>query len=148
MGLTLIGCSNDNSVSTPIEPANSGSPNWITMPSGVEMSVEAEFDVSQNIDGSQGGTLSLNSSYSGGVHGTVTVNAELVFSPGAFTGDKLITLHVNDEYCESTFGPSSVFDIPAVYNITYTGLNLEGVDASSVQFIYDAPDGRTELISQ
>ena len=113
----LIGCSSPDGLNGPVESVKKDSPNWVTMPKGANMAVEAEFDVSQTISGSTGGTLSLHTSYAGGISGLVTIDADLVFSPGAFSGDKLITLHVNDEYCESTFGPSSVFDVPAVYNI-------------------------------
>ena len=142
----LIGCSSPDALNGPAEPVKKDSPNWVVMPKKANMSVEAEFDVSELVSGSAGGTLSLHTSYSGGINGLVTIDADLVFSPGAFSGDKLITLHVNDEYCESTFGPSSVFDVPAVYNIRYTGLDLSGVDPSSVVFIYDSEDGTTEVI--
>ena len=50
---TLIGCESDQSINSPVEPAKSSSRNWIGMPSGIDMAVEAEFDVSQNISGAK-----------------------------------------------------------------------------------------------
>ena len=43
--------------------------------------------------------------------------------------------------CVSTFGPSYVFNLSLTLNITYTGVNLSGINPSTVKFAYLATDG-------
>ena len=81
---TLLGRETDQSINSPVEPGTNSSPNWIGMPKSADLSVEAEFDVSKNINGANGGSLTLYTSYAGGVHGTISITAELNLFTGRF----------------------------------------------------------------
>ncbi|NWF49324.1 MAG: hypothetical protein HXY49_02135 [Ignavibacteriaceae bacterium] len=145
LGLFLFGCSQEAEIQSPTDP---GSQNfkWIGLPSHSVASTEMEVTQSQDINGSNGGTLNLNYSYAGGPFGTVSVTSTLQFVPGAFSGTKTITETVDDSYCYVSFGPSMSFNSPAIYNITYTGIDLSGVNPNTVEFVYAAPDGSTQVI--
>ncbi len=50
----------------------------------------------------------------------------------------------DDEYCASTFQPGMSFSKSGIYNISYTGVDLSGVNPSTVRFVYLKNDGTLE----
>ena len=86
----------------------------------------------------------MNNSYSGGSFGTVTLTSSLVFPKGSHSGKVTFTVSHDDAACVSTFGPSYVFSKNLTLNIRYTGVNLNGINTSTVKFVYLAADGSVE----
>ncbi|MFC2085491.1 hypothetical protein ACFLS9_10565 [Bacteroidota bacterium] len=144
-------CNPDSGLTSPEEPTiNKGSePNWITLPVNSRQVLRKEFSASQRIKQYTGGTIEINESYSGGPLGTVTVSATISFDPqfydrNLYGVNELITLVVDDETCTSKFSPDMDFLKPATYNVSYTGIDLSGIDPALVNFVYQAEDGSVE----
>ncbi|NWF89304.1 MAG: hypothetical protein HXY50_07540 [Ignavibacteriaceae bacterium] len=144
--LLIIGCSKDGIVS-PEVVSDQNDYKLIQLPKASGMHVNTIYSDSKNVDGSIGGTLSLQGSYAGGPFGTVTVNSTLQFPAGAFSGTKTISMTADDQYCASTFQPGMSFAISGIYNITYTGVDLAGINPATVKFVYLKNDGTLEYPS-
>ena len=124
LGFIVLGCADEPGLLTPeITKHNSGA-NWIKLPKPEGLTVNAIYSAEATIDGSQGGSLILEGSYQGGIHGTVTHYATLEIPAGAFSGEMLITMTTDDVETKSTFTPHYLFDVPLTYNLIYTGLKL------------------------
>ncbi len=143
LSLFVIGCSNE-SVISPNSVSGENSYKVIRLPLSTGMQVNKIYSDSKVIDGSVGGTLSLAGSYAGGPFGTVTVNSTLVFPAGSYSGTKTLSMTADDQYCASTFLPGMSFAKAGIYNITYTGVDLTGINPSSVKFVYLKQDGTLE----
>lgn len=141
--LFLLGCGEESIISTnPIETKTSYK--LIKLPVPSKLKVNSIYSDSKQIDGSIGGFLSINESYSGGPFGTVEINSTLVFPAGCFNGIKTISMTADDEYCASSFQPGMSFSKPGVYNISYSGVDLNGIDPSTVKFVYLKSNGSLE----
>jgi hypothetical protein len=134
----FIGCSEQTSV---VDPIQDDSDSWLKMPAKGSLAVETIYLVEKEIVGSSGGVVQLQVQYPGGPFGDVKINAEITFPPGAFQGTKNIGMVFDDEYVLTSFSPSANFDLPATFNLTVEGLNLDGVDVSELKFVYDNPAG-------
>lgn len=143
LSIVLTGCSNDSIINSDPIPEQS-SYQIIKLPMSTGMHVNNIYSDSKTIDGSAGGALSLSGSYSGGPFGTVSVTSTLEFQAGSFNGIKTITMTADDQYCASTFLPGMSFAKAGIYNITYTGVDLSGINPSTVSFVYLKQDGTLE----
>jgi len=146
--LFVVGCSEQSSVLAPVNNVNTNEPNWISLPQSDGIHVNKFISTSQKITHKDGGTISLNTSYQGGTYGTVTITSTLFFPKLCFPGKEgVYTVSHDDAYCVSTFGPATVFDKALTFNITYTGVNLSGVNPSTVKFAYLGTDGSVHYAS-
>ncbi|NWF90178.1 MAG: hypothetical protein HXY50_12050 [Ignavibacteriaceae bacterium] len=151
LSLFVIGCSEQSSINSPVDNVNTAEPNWITLPQPDGMQINTDLTVCKSINGAVGGTLETGTSYVATARTSslasvrVTVKAKIVFSPGAFVGKKSITMTVSDQNTSVLFGPSMQFSSQVVYNVTYTGLDLTGIDASMIDFAYLAADGSVQI---
>ena len=144
----FFGCNTDNNIVEPdaaISKAGKTDVTWIQLPAAKEGSLRKDVLVSQEVLGSEGAVLSINDSYEG-VNGPVTIEASLEFLPGAFDSTRFISMSINDLFGETTFSPHGVFYLPAIYNLTITGIDLTGVNPENVSFVYLSPDGTYETI--
>lgn len=141
LSLFVIGCSNETLVNSDPQQVNYS---LIKLPQQEGMQINNIYSDSKSISGAQGGSLSIQGTYSGGPFGTVTVNASLVFPSNSFSGTKTISMTADDAYCASSFLPGMSFLKSAIYNITYTGVDLTGVNPSTVKFVYLKADGTLE----
>ncbi len=141
--LFVIGCSEQSLVSSNPDSAQNDY-KLIKLPTASGLQINNNYSDSKSISGSAGGSLSIQGSYSGGPFGTVTVNSTLVFRAGSFSGTKTISMTTDDEYCASTFLPGMSFTKSGIYNITYTGVDLTGINPSTVKFAYLKQDGTLE----
>ena len=142
-----VGCTDQTGITSPEQPVQTLEPNWISLPqsSSSGMQVNTEWETSERINGAQGGFLTNSVTYSGGIFGTVTINAKLEFQQGAYAGNKTISMKLTDENTSVQFNPAkSGFARLVLYNVTYTGLNLSGLDPTKVKFAYIGADGSTE----
>lgn len=143
LGLLVVGCSEESLVNSNPTSAQNGY-KLIKLPTASGLQINNVYSDSKSISGSAGGSLSIQGSYSGGPFGTVTVNSTLVFPAGSFSGTKTISMTADDEYCASTFLPGMSFSKSGIYNITYTGVDLTGINPSTVRFAYLKQDGTME----
>ena len=140
LSLFVIGCSEQMSVNSPVN-TNTSEPNWIALPSAEGMQMNKTFTTSKAIDGAKGGMIDLNTSYNGGLFGTITLTSSLVFPKGSHSGLVTFTVSHDDKSCVSSFGPSYIFNKELILNIKYTGLDLSGTNPAQVKFAYLAADG-------
>lgn len=143
LAICLAGCSNEVVVN-PELTGNALSYKLIKLPNANKMQINETFFSSKEISGNIGGTIYLQGSYSGGPYGLVTVNSELAFPAGAFSGTKQITVTADDGYCASSFQPGMCFSKAGIYNITYTGVDLSNINPAAVKFVYLRNDGSLE----
>jgi hypothetical protein len=149
IALVFFGCNTDNSIVEPemsISKAGKTEVNWIKLPAGFEESLKKDISTSRWVDGTQETLMEINTNYSGGVHGWVSVTANLRFQRNSFVGWKYISMSINDEFGTGTFSPAGAFLIPAIYNITIQGVDLSGVNPANVNFVYLAPDGTYQSV--
>ncbi|NWF89302.1 MAG: hypothetical protein HXY50_07530 [Ignavibacteriaceae bacterium] len=145
-GLYFLGCSDQPTVS--YEPAASEVMyKLIELPAPLNLKLNTVYTVSKVINGSTGGTITIQDNYAGGPYGNVTKNITLTFPSGSFSGTKTITLSVDDYYCVADFSPSMTFLMPVVANVTYTGINLYGIDPAKIKFVYLKDDGSIEYLT-
>jgi hypothetical protein len=145
LSLFVIGCSEQANINSPVNNVNTNEPNWIALPQAEGMQLNQEWKTSKRINGAQGGYLTNNVSYRGGISGTVTISAKLAFNQGAFAGNETITMTLSDQNTSAQFEPSRTgFARTVLYNVTYTGLNLSGLNPADIKFAYIAADGSTE----
>lgn len=143
LGFYMAGCSDQSLLSSdPVQKQDRYS--LIKLPKASGLQINTIYSDSKSISGSQGGSLNIQGSYSGGPFGTVSVNAILVFPAGSFSGTKTISMTADDEHCASSFLPGMSFSLPGVYNITHMGVDLTGIDPTKVTFVYLKADGTLE----
>jgi len=124
----------DKSLGTVVQP------NWIVLPT--QSALKKDVSVSKLIYGSDESLIEINTGYAGGPFGWVSITANARFQRNSFTGQKLVTMSINDQFGVSTFTPSGTFTKPVIYNLTIMGVDLSNVDPSKVIFAYLADDGK------
>lgn len=141
----LVGCSDESIVSSdPV--SNQNNYKLIEMPAANGLRTNSVYSVSKDISGNNGGSLNIYDSYSGGQFGMITKDITLTFSAGAFSGTKTISMSIDDLYCTASFLPGISFLKSVVVNVTYTGINLSGINASTLKFVYIKDDGTFEYL--
>ena len=78
---------------------------------------------------------------------TITIWAKLYIPNGAFDGVEEISMIVNNEFGTISFYPHIVFSDSADFDVTYTGIDLSGINPNSVDFIFQNYDGSPEQIN-
>ena len=146
LAFVFFGCNTDSSIVEPdmsISTLGKTEVNWIKLPVSKDGMLKKDVLVGQDVEGAIGATLAISDSYEG-LNGPVSMSASLQFLPGAFDSSRYITMNINDQFGEGTFSPHGVFDIPAVYNITISGVDLTGINPATITFVYLAEDGTYE----
>lgn len=142
----LAGCTDENNLITP-EINQKAGPDWITLPAPVGgASVENEYSVTGVINGVDGGKLQINEIYLGGPYSTVRLGIKLTFPQNCFQGTETITMNVDMVHGTVTYSPSMQFDIPALLDLDFQGIDLSGIDADSINFVYHNPDGYFDIM--
>ena len=136
----FIGCSDQDTILGPGNNLTSG-PNWITLPPRSGFSIESDFSVTKQIDGNKGGRLEINVQYLGGPHGEVRLKAILELPANCFSGSKNITMVLEDVNGTITYSPSMNFNVPAILDLEYRGIDLTGINPDSIDFVYHNPNG-------
>jgi len=144
IGLFFSGCSNEADITSPDQSINL-EPNWIKLPSTVGLQVNTDYTATNRINGTQGGYLECSFSYHGGNFGQVSGFAELVVTSCSFPGNKNISMTLSNENTSVIFGPELNFNSNVYYSVTYTGINLNGIDPQTVKFAYIASDGTIRI---
>jgi hypothetical protein len=107
------------------------------------------FEISQIIDGSQGGSIIFDTVYVDNSGKTLAVNLSLTFDKNSFTGNITITIIPNLIDASVQLYPAMIFSKPAKLNLSYSGIDLSllGFDENSiVDFVYKSDDGSVQYI--
>ena len=141
--LFLLGCDQEldlTSQTTPVEMK------LISLPEPQGLRINTIFTTTKTINGFQGGTLKITKNYRTLKNTRVSISASLKFQRNSFDGTREITMTLDDVYGSAQFSPEGEFYKPALYNASFDGLDLTGVNPSTVDFVYINDDGTIEPI--
>lgn len=137
----LFGCSKDTNINAPETPAITKNAQLIKLPTPKHgLSVNTIYTTEKYISGYNGGSFWSPFSYQSN-NGQVYISSYLSFPSGSFAGSKTITQTFNTETASLEFGPAMQFNVPILYTLTVTGLDLTGVNPATLDFVYVAQDG-------
>ena len=150
----IIGCS-DSSVNpetadqtNTIPQPNNMQKRWIKLPPNPGVAADSEYSASKIIDGEVGGTVELNVNYVRTSQVNVIIDAEIEVPAGAYSGEKNIVMKINSTNGTATFYPSpETFNKPLVFNLRISGVDLNGIDPKTIDYVYLASDGSFAPIS-
>ncbi len=145
-GLFVVGCTDESNMLSPVSStANNNeivsNPNWISLPANVDQALKKDITVGKTIYGIDESLLEINTGYAGGPFGWISITANARFQRYSFTGQRYVTMSINDDFGTASFSPSGTWAKPVIYNLTIQGIDLSNVDPSKVSFVYMAPDG-------
>lgn len=144
-GIMFFGCSKDNSVVNPGVAGDQHKVNLIKIPGSGGLGSEGTNTFTFNVNGWEGAyqTMYLNFPNS-----NATVSANYTFPRNVFSGQKTIAITFNNDYASASYSPSPLaFAYPVNANITYSNLNLNGINPSTVKFVYMLPNGGYEPVA-
>lgn len=144
VGLFFSGCSEKSIFN---EPEAKKEFSLLKIPaSNIQLAKVVNF--SGMIDGSRGGHISINHSYTTVEGKNVRITGTLEIPANAFEGVKNIVISLDDEYAVIDFSPSPCqFNLPLKLDLQYKGINLNGIDKDNTNFFYISDDGnKIELI--
>ncbi|MFO7447961.1 MAG: hypothetical protein R6W90_16480 [Ignavibacteriaceae bacterium] len=141
----FFGCSKDNSISNPDLQGTKKQKSLIELPGTDGAATEATNTFTFNVNGWEGAYQTMYLNFPGG---NATVSANYKFPKKVFSGQKTIVITFSNDKASATYTPTPLyFNAPVIANITYTGLNLAGVDPDEVDFVYLPPTGNFEAIT-
>ncbi|MBK7227454.1 MAG: hypothetical protein IPH97_00965 [Ignavibacteriales bacterium] len=136
----LFGCSPDANVTSPDDSAKPTA-QLIKLPAMKSgLSIEALLTRSKYINGTYGGTFAETFEFQS-VSGVVSIVSQLVFPANSFSGGKTIEQKFDTETASLEFGPAMQFNVPVLYTLTVSGLDLTGINPETLNFVYVAQDG-------
>lgn len=100
--------------------------------------------VSKEINGAIGGFITLGS-FEDAKNGQCVYSC-MYFPAGSFSGTKTITITLDPKKLTGTFNPGMVFNKPVLFSALFTGVNLNGSNGSTFNFVYLAPNGQQTII--
>ena len=143
-GIIFFGCSKDTQLVDPVNTSGKTEHSLISLPTPSGLVSEVQNIFSFNVNGWEGAYQTMYLNFQGT---NATVSADYTFPKDVFSGQKTITITFNNDKASASYSPSPLdFNAPVTANITYTGLNLSGINASSVQFVYLPSDGHFDPI--
>jgi hypothetical protein len=143
----LLGCKDTLLNPDVVKQNDSSQKSWITLPQNPQMGVETNYTASKLIDGETGGSVVLNINYVTRNSVNVIIGAKIEVPAGAYSGEKNITMIINSWNGTATFYPSpETFNKPLVFNLQVSGVDLNGTDPKSIDYVYLAPDGSFDRI--
>ena len=145
-GLIFQGCT-DIKLNNVI-PTEKGTFSLIPVPGRTGLSSETAFSTTSIIDGSIGGTMTMDKSYMGDNGKLVTLSLTMTIPPGAFSGVQTITLTADDQYAALICSPAMVFDQSLSLDFSYTGLTLNNTNLVNGKqgFYFISDSGYLEII--
>ncbi len=143
----VVGCTDESNMLSPVDSTINNNevvsnPNWITLPADVNQALKKDITVGKTIYGDQESLLEINTGYAGGPFGWISITANARFQRYSFTGQRYVTMSINDDFGAASFSPSGTWAKPVIYNLTIMGVDLSNVDPSKVSFVYMSPDGK------
>jgi hypothetical protein len=148
--LILTACQNEDPITSPESPADQKQadfqPNWIGLPENTEIKLLKSFKTSEYITVANGGTLTIDQTYTTRGRKEVHTYSSLEFAPGCVKKDDFISMTINDQTGCSTFLPCQTLNFPAILNQTFTGLNLNDHNIGKIHLFYMNPAGKWEIM--
>jgi len=142
VGLVLSACSEKSVLN---EPQSKNEISFIQIPKAADQLAKT-VSFSALIDGSVGGSIEINHSYTTANGTEVEISGTLDIPAAAFQGVKNIVVSLDDEYAVINFSPSPYqFSLPLKLDLKYKGINLNGIDRANFFYISD-DGGRTEPV--
>ena len=141
-----VGCTDQTNITSPEQSVQTQEPNWIALPTSEGLRVNTIYTATKIIKGFTGGTIKINESYMTPDRKRVSISASLKFPKNAFEGTKEVTMTLDQLYGGAQFSPEGSFNLPVLYNVTFMGLDLTGVNPADVDFVYLNDDGTIEPI--
>lgn len=119
----------------------------VFIPLGLPESELPHLIKSKVIEGDDGGRIKINYSFETSPGDTISICAKLVFPEDAFNDDEReFTMVLHNDFGRVSFYPHMDFNKPVKFSVTYTGIDLSGVDSNLVDFTFQNYDGSTEQI--
>ena len=144
--LFFFGCNQESEITSPEQSVQTQEPNWIALPTSEGLRVNTIYTATKTIKGFTGGTIKINESYMTPDRKRVSISASLKFPKNAFEGTKEVTMTLDQLYGGAQFSPEGSFNLPALYNVNFMGLDLTGVNPADVDFVYLNDDGTIEPV--
>ncbi len=110
---------------------------------------EPSLQMTKEIDGLLGGEILFESTFVNNEGNKVLTHILLTFKPNSFQGIKEITVKPDPETGSISFFPEMIFNIPAILDLSFSGINLAklGFDSNSkVDFVYISDNGDIQYI--
>ncbi len=165
----IIGCSENQNITSPIDKnsilksSNPDDPSymdtesailldvepaWISLPTPSSLPQSTTFYTSKLILNDKTNNLKIDTSYAGGLHGSVSINMKLTFDAGVLPSDSLfVTAELDINNGTIKFGPATLFNGPVWVNYKITGLDFSGMDPNEIRFVYGCDDGSIEPVN-
>lgn len=144
-------CQNESPITGPqnneFQKSVTAEPQWIGLPQAADKSLAKKFITSEFITVADGGYLLIDESYISAEGKTVKAYSKIEFAPGVVQQDVLISMDIDDQTGVAEFLPHQMFNDFAILNQTFEGLNLTGIDPSTIQLYYMATDGTYEVMT-
>ena len=142
----MIGCSEQTSANSPIDNVNTNEPNWIALPMGSGSNIENQFSTSGWINKGTDSEFIIDKSRPGGFRGEIKTIVKIKFYAGSVSKNSFMTLTADDLSSLCTFGPRQTFLKPGELYVKYEGLDLTGINADEIDFVYMNANGVYESI--
>ena len=110
---------------------------------------DPSLQMTKEIDGLLGGEILFKSSFFDNQGNTVLINTLLTFKPNSFEGVKEITVKPDPVTGSISFFPEMTFNIPAILDLSFSGINLAKLGFSSnskADFVYMADNGDIQYV--
>ena len=120
----------------------------IVLPKKSALWVDSVFTISQVIDGSVGGRITMANYYISEMGDSVEFEVDLRIPSGAFQGSETITITVDSDSAAVHFYPEMVFAKELRLFQSFEGLNLENMQTGTIDFVFIRDDGSIELIKK
>jgi hypothetical protein len=113
------------------------------------LNTETQISVSKEIDGSEGGNITLFNSYISQQGNTVTLSINLDIPKKAFDGVRTITIIADDQYAVLDCNPSMVFNKSLSLDFSYLGIDPSDLNLSNkhIGFFYLDNNGTFQPVS-
>ncbi len=151
----LIGCETNSDLSInylekTIENSlpNSFEYELILLPEKSVVWEDSVFSISQVINGSTGGRITMEKYYVSNLGDSIIIEADLRIPPGAFSGTETISMVVDNQYAAIHFYPEMIFEDTLKLIQKFAGLQLDNYNTGTLDFVFIDDDGTVELIKK
>jgi len=133
--LLIVSCTD-----TPLAPLKSDNQSYqlIKLPPKAGLHVENEYFDTKTINGDEGGTLKIKESYVATDGHTVKIDVKFKIKKNSFSGEKTITMTVDDGFAVVWFTPHNmIFSKATELDVKFEGINLNALeDINGYDFVY------------
>ena len=140
--LIFFGCNQESEITSPVDNSPSSQLKLISLPTpSGGLTVEDEYTVFKDINGTAGASFWASYSYQGRPKGMVYMSSGLSFPANSFSGVKNISQTFSATGAAMVFGPPMQFNTTVYYSLKIGGLDLTGVNPETLDFVYIDANG-------